>query len=109
MAYYAFLDDNNQVIEVISGRDESDGDWETYYGQLRGHRCVRTSYNGNIRKQFAGIGYTYDQTADVFIRPQPFPSWTLDNNHDWQAPTARPDDGRDYYWNEAKQEWVEIG
>ena len=108
MAYYAFLDDNNQVIEVISGRDESDGDWETYYGQLRGHRCVRTSYNGNIRKQFAGIGYTYDQTADVFIRPQPFPSWTLDTNHDWQAPLARPTDGRDYYWNEAQQKWVLI-
>ena len=77
MAHYAFLDDNNVVIDVITGRNEDEvvngiSDWETYYGNFRGQRCVRTSYNSNIRKQYAGIGFTYDDVADVFIRPQPF-------------------------------------
>jgi len=104
MAHYAFLDDNNVVTEVIVGRDETEADWETYYGNIRGQRCVRTSYNNNIRKQFAGIGYTYDETADVFIAPQPFPSWTLDANHDWQPPAPRPE-GLGWMWSEENQQW----
>jgi hypothetical protein len=104
MAHYAFIDDNNIVTEVIVGRDETEGDWETYYGNLRGQRCIRTSYNNNIRKQYAGIGYTYDETADVFVQPQPFPSWSLDANHDWQPPTPCPDGL--HYWNEETQEWI---
>lgn len=108
MAYYAFLDDNNIVTEVIKGRDETEGDWETYYGELRGQKCVRTSYNDRIRKQYAGIGYSYDAIADVFIRPQPYPSWTLDDNHDWQPPTPCPTDGKWYSWDETNQKWIEL-
>lgn len=112
MAHYAFLDENNIVTEVIVGRNEDEtvegvSDWETYYGQLRNQVCKRTSYNGNIRKQYAGIGFTYNETADVFVVPQPFPSWSLDANYDWQAPIERPADGKDYLWDEANQVWVE--
>ena len=111
MAHYAFLDDNNIVTEVISGKDESELleglTPEEWYGNFRNQRCVRTSYNGTIRKQYAGIGYSYDAVADVFIAPQPFPSWSLDANYDWQAPIERPADGKDYLWDEANQVWVE--
>lgn len=76
MAHYAFLDDNNIVTEVITGRDEweeVDGitDWEKAYGDYRGQKCVRTSYHGNIRYNFAGIGHTYDPIDDAFIEPMP--------------------------------------
>jgi hypothetical protein len=111
MAHYAFLDDNNVVTEVITGKDESeliDGlSPEVWYGNFRGQVCKRTSYNHNIRKQYAGIGYTYDATADVFIAPQPFESWSLDENYDWQAPIDYPADGKRYSWDEANQVWVE--
>jgi len=110
MAHYAFLDENNVVTEVIVGIDETELieglDPETWYGNFRGQNCKRTSYNNNIRKQYAGIGFTYDADADVFVAPQPYASWTLDSNHDWQAPTAKPEG--DYYWNEAELEWVAI-
>ena len=74
MAHYAFLNDANIVTEVITGRNEDEivdgiSDWEAYYGKIRGQRCVRTSYNGNIRGVFAGIGYTYDEKNDVFVAP----------------------------------------
>jgi hypothetical protein len=74
MAHYAFLDDNNIVTDVITGRNEDEvvdgiSDWETYYGKFRGQKCVRTSYNGNIRGVYAGVGYTYDPVADVFVAP----------------------------------------
>ena len=74
MAHYAFLDANNVVVQVIAGRDEDEivngiSDWETYYGNIRGQRCVRTSYNGNIRGKYAGIGDTYDEANDVFVAP----------------------------------------
>lgn len=81
MAHYAFLDDNNIVTEVIVGIDETEliegVDPETWYGQFRGQRCVRTSYNGRIRKNYAGIGYTYDQARDAFIPPKPDGDYTL--------------------------------
>lgn len=82
MAHYAFLDENNVVTEVIVGRHEWEvvddvSDWEAYYGALRGQRCLRTSYNGNIRGRYAGIGYTYDDTLDQFIAP-PEPEETTD-------------------------------
>jgi hypothetical protein len=115
MAHYAFLNSKNIVTEVIVGRDETEvvdgiSDWETYYGEKRGQRCVRTSYNGNIRKQYAGMGYTYDADADVFVAPQPYPSWTLDENHDWQPPVPMPEsDGEtSYYWSEDDIAWLEI-
>jgi hypothetical protein len=72
MAHYAFLsnDGTNTVTEVIVGRDENEGvDWEKHYGELRGQRCLRTSYHGNIRGVYAGIGYRYDEQADVFVPP----------------------------------------
>lgn len=111
MAHYAFLDRNNVVTEVIVGKDETDltHDWESFYGEIRQQICKRTSYNGNIRKNFAGIGYTYDAERDAFISPKPFASWVL--NEDtcrWDAPVAMPTDDKRYTWNEANQSWDEI-
>ena len=113
MAHYAFLDEQNIVTEVITGKDETemiDGlDTETWYGNFRGQVCKRTSYNHNMRKQFAFIGYKYDPTKDQFVQPQPFASWSLDSNNDWQAPTPMPvDDEKMYVWNEASLAWVEV-
>jgi hypothetical protein len=112
MAHYAFLDTNNRVTEVIVGVDETELieglDPEVWYGNFRKQKCVRTSYNNNIRKQYAGIGFTYDADADVFVAPQPFPSWTLDENHDWQPPTPMPTDDKRYAWFEPNQQWIEI-
>ena len=75
MAHYAFLNENNVVTEVITGIDETelieDLDPEAWYGNFRGQKCVRTSYNGNIRKNYAGIGFTYDAERDAFIPPKP--------------------------------------
>ena len=68
---------------------------------------VQTSYNNNFRKQFAGIGYTYDKAKDKFIAPKPYPSWSLDSNDDWQAPSAMPDDGKLYVWDEDSTSWKE--
>lgn len=124
MAHYAYLDENNIVTMVIVGKneDEAPGDWETYYG------AKRTSYNtrGGVyydpntnepgpdqskafRKNYAGIGYTYDSTRDAFIPPQPFPSWILDESSClWNAPVPYPTDGKRYSWDEATQSWVEI-
>jgi hypothetical protein len=110
MAHYAFLDTNNIVTEVITGIDETELieglDTETWYGNFRGQTCKRTSYNNNIRKQYAGVGYTYDAINDVFIAPQPYPSWALDNNFNWQPPIPRPG-GIGWYWNEADQVWLD--
>ena len=110
MAHYTFLDDNNIVTEVITGIDETELieglDTETWYGNFRGQVCKRTSYNNNIRKQYAGIGYKYDSVADVFIAPEPYPSWALDSNHDWQPPTPRPEVGM-WSWNETDLRWDE--
>lgn len=114
MAHYAFLDEDNIVTEVIVGRNEDEvvnsiSDWETHYGNIRGQVCKRTSFNNKIRKQFAGVAYTYDETADVFIAPKPFASWSLDENYDWQAPVERPADGKQYSWDESNQVWVLVG
>ena len=110
MAHYAFLDENNVVTEIIVGIDETELieglDPEIWYGNFRGQTCKRTSYNGKIRKQYAGIGYTYDPLNDVFIAPQPYPSWSLDNNFDWQAPTPIPQEGH-WYWDEDSLIWIE--
>lgn len=113
MAHYAFLDENNIVTEVIVGKDETeliDGlSPEEWYGNFRGQVCKRTSYNNQIRKQYAGIGFRYDSAADVFIAPKPFASWSLDSNYDWQAPIKRPADGKIYSWDESNQVWVLVG
>ena len=90
MAHYAWLNENNLVINVTVGVDEdivqqgvggSTEAWEAFYYQATGHTIKRTSYNNNIRKQYAGIGYTYNPVNDVFIAPQPYPSWSLDENN----------------------------
>jgi len=111
MAHYAFLDENNIVTEVIVGIDETEliegVDTETWYGNFRGQTCKRTSYNNNIRKQYAGIGFTYNPIADVFIQPQPYLSWLLDNNFDWQPPTPRPENGQ-WVWDEENKQWQSL-
>ena len=114
MAHYAFLNDN-RVTEVIVGIDETELieglTPEVWYGNFRGQPCVRTSYNNRIRKQYAGIGFTYDAVNDVFICPQPYGSWTLDENFDWQPPTPMPSDASEtkrYVWFEPNRVWIEI-
>jgi hypothetical protein len=110
MAHYAFLDDNNIVTEVIAGIDETEliegFDPETWYGKFRGQACKRTSYNGNIRKNYAGIGYSYDKKLDAFIPPKPYNSWILNlESCNWEPPHSRPDDGLTYFWNESALDW----
>lgn len=118
MAHYAFLDSNNIVTEVITGKNEGeDGiDWEVWYGEFRGQPCKRTSYNTSggahasggtaFRKNYAGIGYTYDESRDAFIPPKPYPSWLLDEDTClWNAPVPRPTDEKLYNWNEDTQTW----
>jgi hypothetical protein len=112
MAHYAFLDDNNIVTEVIVGRNEDEvvdgiSDWEAHYGEFRGQRCLRTSYNNNIRGTYAGIGYSYNEEEDIFVAPQPYPSWTR-NGSFWEAPTPMPTDGQFYRWVEDDLNWQVI-
>lgn len=123
MAHYAFLDSNNIVTEVITGVDENvtqtdlDGTlvggsseaWENFYGNFRNQTCKRTSYNGNYRKNYAGIGYTYDFERDAFIAPKPYTKWVLNETTcQWEAPTPYPTDGKHYVWNDNKGEWEEL-
>jgi hypothetical protein len=97
---------NNNELLVDGVELESKG--VEFCQSLFGGDWKQTSYNGTIRKQYAGVGYTYDVTADVFIAPQPYPSWSLDENYDWQAPIDYPADGKLYSWDEANQVWVEL-
>ena len=119
MAHYAFLDENYIVTEVIVGKDESNYDWEAHYGQFRGQLCKRTSYNthGGVhnsggtpyRKNYAGIGYSYDPQRDAFIPPKPFASWQLNESTClWDPPTPMPTDGQMYRWDEDTTSWVVI-
>jgi len=119
MAHFAKLDENNVVLEVnvVNNNDllqdgvesEAKGiqflvDWSGGYTNWK-----QTSYNGNIRKNYAGIGYTYDAQRDAFIPPQPFPSWGLNESTClWDAPTPMPNDGQRYYWDEPTTSWVMI-
>lgn len=119
MAHYAILDKNNLVIQVIVGKDESEQlynqpfDWELYYGGKR------TSYNTRagehtagglpFRKNFAGIGYSYDPQRDAFIPPKPYNSWILDETTClWTTPTPMPTDGKQYKWDEDTTSWIVI-
>lgn len=111
MAHYAFLDENNLVTEVIVGIDETELieglDPETWYGNLRGQLCKRTSYNGNFRKNYAGFGFTYDNERDAFIAPQPFASWILNESTcRWEAPVPMPTGN--YRWDEESLSWVQF-
>jgi hypothetical protein len=109
MAHYAFLDENNIVTEVIVGIDETeliDGvDPETWYGNFRGQKCKRTSYNNNIRGVYAGIGYSYNEEEDIFIETPAYPSWTIREGSFWRPPVKRPPDGKNYSWNEETLSW----
>jgi hypothetical protein len=111
MAHYAFLDSNNVVTEVITGIDETELieglDTETWYGNFKGQKCVRTSYNNKIRGTYAGIGYTYNLDEDIFISPQPYPSWSRSGSF-WNPPTPMPTDGKRYTWNESTLSWDEV-
>jgi hypothetical protein len=110
MAHYAFLNENNTVTEVIVGIDETEliegKDPETWYGEFRGQVCKRTSYNGNYRKNYASIGFSYDNDRDAFIAPKPFSKWVLDEETcQWSAPRPYPTDGFTYVWNDNRGEW----
>ena len=128
MAHYAFLDENNIVTEVIVGKDEGEEgvDWEQHYGAFREQTCKRTSYNtlGGVhsgggtpfRKNYAGLGYTYNADIDAFVPPKPFASWLLnESTAQWEAPVAMPEDAgtgeppKRYSWDEATTSWVEQG
>ena len=130
MAHYAMIDENNIVTQVFVGKDEGEGgiNWENYYAHGTGQICKRTSYNtrGGVhfdaetnepsdtqekafRKNYAGIGYSYDEQRDAFIPPRPFESWVL--NEDtclWEAPVPMPEDGKAYTWNEDAGSWEEF-
>ena len=121
MAHYAFLDENNVVTEVIVGKDEHELieglDPETWYGNFRKQVCKRTSYNTSggqhlyggtpFRKNYAGIGYYYDEQLDAFIPPKVYSSWQLNESTClWEPPVAHPQDGNPYEWNEIQQRWL---
>jgi hypothetical protein len=119
MAHYAFLDKNNLVTEVITGKNEGEENinWEEHYGNFRGQVCKRTSYNTikgvhssggtPFRKNYACIGMTYDENKDAFIPKKPYKSWVLNEDTcNWEAPISYPNDGRYYTWDEENQSWT---
>ena len=111
MAHFAQIDDNNVVINVLSVPDEQEHRGEEYLSVNLGlgGRWIQTSYNSNVRKIFAGIGYIYNEELDVFLPPKPFPSWTVDPiKKEWVAPQERPEhiEGTSLSWNEGEQIWV---
>ena len=129
MAHYAFLDETNIVVEIITGKDETeliDGlNPEQWYENFRGLKCVRTSFNTRygrhfdndgvqddgvpFRGNYAAIGFIYDPIRDVFYAQQPFASWTLnETNWQWEPPVAYPDDLKLYRWDEETLSWVEV-
>jgi hypothetical protein len=118
MAHFAKLDENNVVLAVnVVNNDvitvdgvESEQTGIDFLTELHGHTLWKqTSYNGNIRKNYAGIGFTYDAGRDAFIAPQPYGSWTLNESTcQWEAPVAYPTDGKRYGWFEPNQQWIEI-
>lgn len=123
MAYYAFLNKDNIVTEVIVGIDETELieglDPETWYGNYRGQVCKRTSYNTfennhfknkePFRLNYAGIGFTYSEELDGFIPPKPYASWILDTSTGtWKAPVKLPDTENLYKWNENAMLWEEV-
>ena len=119
MAHFAQLDENNVVTQVIVVHNNDcmlDGQENETIGVLfckslfgQNTRWKQTSYNAKMRKNYAGIGYTYDATRDAFIPPSPYPSWVLDEaTCQWQAPVPQPEDGKPYTWDEAQGAWVEV-
>jgi hypothetical protein len=108
MAHFAEIDSNNIVVRVLVVDNSLENRGADFLANDLGlgGTWIQTSYNNNIRKQYAGIGYTYDAINDVFITPQPFASWSLDENFDWQPPTPRPNEGN-WYWDEPTLSWIE--
>jgi hypothetical protein len=117
MAYFAEIDADGVVLRVISISNQNAPDPAPAQSEPLGQAFIaslgllgtwkQTSYNGNFRKQYCGPGFVYDANADVFIAPQPYSSWVLDANHDWQPPTPMPADGEPWVWDEATTSWVE--
>jgi len=102
MSYFAKVDNDGTVLAIYSASPKY-----IYDGNLGDpFRFIQTSYNNNFRKQYAEIGGSYDRINDVFIKPQPHPSWSLDNNFDWQPPYAMPVDDQNYFWDETSLSWV---
>ena len=119
MAYFAQLDETGTVVQVIAVSNDDAPDPAPEHSEPLGQAFIadtlglpgtflQTSYNGNFRKQYCGPGYTYDADADVFVAPQPYPSWTLDASHDWQPPTPMPSEGGPWSWDEDTLSWVEV-
>jgi len=116
MAHFAQLDENNVVTQVIVVANEElmeDGVESEVKGiafcqSLFGGNWKQTSYNGNIRKNYAGIGYTYQADIDAFVPPKPFASWVLNDKAQWEAPVAMPTDDKVYSWDEEQQNWIEV-
>ena len=119
MAHFAKIGLNNIVIDVlvVANRETMDASGVEHESigieflkNLTGHETwVQTSYNGKIRKNYAGIGYIYDSIRDAFIPPKPYPSWTMNEQTClWSAPTPMPTDGKNYHWDESTLNWVEI-
>lgn len=117
MAHFAEIDSNNVVKQVIVVNNEelldngieSEAKGIAFCKSLFGGEWVQTSYNGNQRARFAGIGYTYDATRNVFLAPKPYDSWIInEETTEWEAPTAYPSDGKKYGWFEPNQQWIEI-
>lgn len=110
MAHFAELDENNIVLRVCVVNDEYEADGENWCKNFWGGTWKQTSYNNNIRYNFAGIGFTYDPVKDAFYGPQPYSSWVLDEKCIWQAPVEYPSDGvygdRKYEWFEPMKKWV---
>jgi len=117
MGHYAKIDENNVVTQVVvvDNKDMADafGVEKEHIGaahleKILGGVWKQTSYNGNMRKNYAGIGYIYRPDIDAFVPPQPFASWILNAAAQWEAPVAMPTDGKMYSWDEATTSWVEI-
>ena len=110
MAHYAYIDENNIVVDIIVGKDETETinglSTEEYYALGTPYFVKRTSYNSNMRGTYAGIGYSYNADEDIFITPQPYPSWHRVGSF-WEAPTPMPSDGM-YSWNEETLSWDSV-
>jgi hypothetical protein len=107
MAHFAEIDENNIVTRVLVVANENEHRGQQFLAEELGlgGTWIQTSYNSNFRKNYAGIGYHYDPTNDWFYAPQPFPSWSLDEDAKWQPPVPYPTDGVMYQWDEATTDW----
>jgi hypothetical protein len=109
MSHWAEIDKNNIVTRVTVGDNNDPDEGYQWLIDNLGGTWIKTSYNGNIRKNYAGIGYTYDELRDAFIPPQNFPSWILDENTcQWNPPVEYPTDGKIYLWDEESTSWIEL-